>query len=382
MKLFNTFSQKLEGVNIKEKISLYVCGITPYDTTHLGHAFTFIIYDSLVKYLRFLGSNVIYAQNVTDIDDDILIRAKHLGVYWQKLGEEETKKHLKNMDALGAARPDHYPRATENIHEIQIIIKKLIDKELAYISGGNVYFEIKKYKSFGKLSKFGYPAMLEVANERGNFPLDKHKKDPLDFVLWQRRHDGEPFWPSPWGEGRPGWHIECSAMSMRYLGQTLTIHGGGTDLIFPHHEAEIAQSENYSGKKFVKVWMHVGMVYFEGKKMSKSLGNMVFVSDLVKKYDRNTIRICLLMHHYRAPWEYHDLNIEDSQKISILFKQYAKKKQIPKILAIKQVPEFFNYLDNDFQTNKALLLLAKLTKQKKIKGEALNTCLSSIGIKY
>lgn len=382
MKIHSTFSQKLEPINLKEKIGIYVCGITPYDTTHLGHAFTFITYDSLIRYLRFRGANVTYVQNVTDIDDDILIRSHSLKKSWKNLGLEETQKHLKNMDNLGVLRPDYFPKATENIGEMIKIIKKLIVKKLAYESAGNVYFEVKKDRNFGKLSKFGYRAMLEIANERGNFPLDKHKRDPLDFVLWQRQHKGEPAWDSPWGKGRPGWHIECSAMALRYLGSTVTIHGGGSDLIFPHHEAEIAQSENFTGKKFVNFWMHVAMVYYEGKKMSKSLGNMIFVSDLLEKYDANTIRICLLKHHYRLPWEYDSLDIGKCQRASSLFAKNVSRNQATRTQSLKEVPSFFNWIENDFQTDNALKLLEGLIKQRKISGEVLNACLSSLGITY
>lgn len=380
MKIYNTYSKKVENLNLDNEIKIYVCGITPYDTTHIGHAFTFIVYDSLIRYLKFLGAKVKYVQNVTDIDDDILIRSKSVNKSWKQLGLEETNKHNKNMDRLGALRPDYYPKATENIPQMIQIIKKLISKKLAYVSSNNVYFDIKKDKSFGKLSGFGYPAMLEIANERGNFPLDKHKRDPLDFVLWQKRHDKEPYWESPWGIGRPGWHIECSAMSMRYLGKTLTIHGGGSDLIFPHHEAEIVQSENYTGQKFVKHWMHVAMVYYEGKKMSKSLGNMVFVHDLLKKYDKNTLRIYLLSHHYRHPWEFEETQLEQCKKIVQKFKKTASKPYAPKNVALKNFPEIFSLLNNDFQTDKAISLLVKLTEKNKIKPEVLSTCLSTLGI--
>ncbi|MEK7580652.1 MAG: cysteine--tRNA ligase [Patescibacteria group bacterium] len=382
MKLYNTYSEKLETLNLREKISIYVCGITPYDTTHLGHAFTFITYDALIRYLRFLGAHVTYVQNVTDIDDDILIRAKAVGTTWKKLGESETEKHLKNMDALGTLRPDYYPKATDNIEKMIAIIKKLLIKKLAYESHGNVYFEVKKDKNFGKLSKFGYRAMLEIANERGNFPLDRHKRDPLDLVLWQKQHPNEPSWNSPWGKGRPGWHIECSAMSMRYLGPTITIHGGGSDLIFPHHEAEIAQSQNTTGKKFVKIWMHAGMVFYEGKKMSKSLGNMIFVSDLIKKFDATTIRILLLSHNYRLPWNFEDDELTAAQKVSKLFEKYVSKTPLSYQEVSKSAPIFFKNLDNDFCTRQAINTLIKLVKSKKITGDVLNTCLQSIGIIY
>lgn len=379
MKLYNTFSEKKESLDLSQKIGIYVCGITPYDTTHLGHAFTFVVYDSLIRYLRFMGSSVTYVQNVTDIDDDILIRVAALGKSWKKLGQEETLKHTRNMDALHALRPDFYPKATENIVNMIAIIKKLVDKKLAYVKNGealgpqskgrgphgSVYFDIAKDKNFGKLSKFGYRAMLEIANDRGNNPLDLNKKDPLDFVLWQARRENEPFWKSPWGDGRPGWHIECSAMSMRYLDTPITIHGGGTDLIFPHHEAEIAQSENATGKKFVKLWMHTAIVYCGSKKMSKSLGNMVFVSDLLNKYDFATIRILLLSHHYRSAWNFDEKELKISQKVAQLIKKSAKDGNLsPKELK-KIIPGFFEALDDDFNTPKAINILANLAKSQK-----------------
>ncbi len=356
MKLYNNLSEKLETLNINGKIGIYVCGITPYDTTHLGHAFTFIVYDVLTRYLRFLGANVTYAQNVTDIDDDILIRAHAVNKSWQILGSDETNKHLGNMDRLNALRPDYFPKATENINQMIAIVKKLIAKKLAYVKNGSVYFEVKRDKNFGKLSRFGYRAMLEIANERGNLPLDPNKRDPLDFILWQAKKAGEPSWPSPWGVGRPGWHIECSAMSMRFLGETITIHGGGSDLIFPHHEAEIAQSENYSGKKFVKIWMHAAMVYEEGKKMSKSLGNMIFVSDLLKKYDANTIRILLLSHHYRMPWNFEAKELETAKKVADAIRPHAG---ISKINELDKIPQFQTALENYFDTPTAIKILYK-----------------------
>lgn len=381
MKIFNTYTRKLENLNLKEKIGVYVCGITPYDTTHLGHAFTFIIYDALIKYLRFHGARVTYVQNVTDIDDDILIRAKHNNQPWQSLATIETNKHTKNMDALLAQRPDYYPKATENIKQMIEIIEKLVTKKFAYIKNGNVYFEIKKDKNFGKLSKFGYPAMLEIASERGNYPLDPNKKDPLDFILWQAKKDGEPSWQSPWGYGRPGWHIECSAMSMRYLGSTISIHGGGSDLIFPHHEAEIVQSENFTEKKFVDVWMHAAMVYYEGKKMSKSLGNMVFISDLLKKHDANTVRLLLLSHHYREPWNFEEKELETAKKTIELFKKAVSMDNVSEDQNSKSAAIFFKYLDTDFQTNLALSKLTTMIKSKKVGGTTVTKCLGSIGIK-
>ncbi|MDO8260933.1 MAG: cysteine--tRNA ligase, partial [Candidatus Magasanikbacteria bacterium] len=306
-----------------------------------------------------------YTQNVTNIDDDILIRSHAAGTTWQKMGDLETKKHLENMDNLNVKRPDFYPKATENIPRMIEIIRKLIVKKFAYVKNNSVYFSVCFDKNFGKLSKFGYRAMLEIANERGNFPLDPNKKDPLDFVLWQAQKTGEPAWQSPWGKGRPGWHIECSAMSTRYLGNTITIHGGGNDLIFPHHEAEIAQTQNATGKKFVKIWMHAAMLYYQGKKLSKILGNMVVVSDLVKKYNFATIRLLLLSHQYRSPWNYEDGEIEIAQKKAELILASSKKSDISPQQAKMQMPDFYKALDDDFNTPLALEILEKYAKAKK-----------------
>ncbi len=388
MKIFNTFSGKKEKINLGERIGIYVCGITPDAPAHLGHAFLFVTYDTLIRYLRFLGAKVTYVQNVTDIDDDILIRSKKAGLSWEEMGNIQTKNYIKNMDALNVVRPDFYPKATENVGQMITIIKKLVAKKLAYTKNGSVlgpqserrgpqssvYFSVLKDKNFGKLSKYDYPAMLEIANERGNFPEDPIKNNPLDFVLWQAKKEGEPSWPSPWGNGRPGWHIECSVMSMRYLGPTITIHGGGSDLIFPHHEAEIAQSQNVTGKKFVKAWMHTAMVFCEGKKMSKSLGNMIFISDLIKKYSPNTIRILLLSHHYRNPWNFDEAELEKAEKIIATFKQALKGQALalaqhgkrPDLkYAQKYLPAFFKSLDDDFNTPAAIKVLEKAAKSKK-----------------
>lgn len=366
MKLYNTFSQKKENINLKDKIGIYVCGVTPDGPTHLGHAFLFVTYDVLIRYLRFLGAGVTYVQNVTDIDDDTLIRSKAAGLSWKQMGEIQTKNHIKHMDNLNVIRPDFYPKATENINQMIKIINKLVDKKLAYIKNGSVYFSVSKDKDFGKLSKYGYPAMLEIANERGNFPLDPNKRDPLDFILWQAQKPNEPFWESPWGKGRPGWHIECSAMSMRYLGNTITIHGGGADLIFPHHEAEIAQSENYSGKKFVDLWMHVAMLYCSGKKMSKSLGNIIYVSELLKKHSPDTIRILLLSHHYRTPWNFEEKEFKDSTEIVKLLKTVANPNGLSQQQTKEELPDFFSAVDNDFNTPLAIKVLVKVAKGGKI----------------
>ena len=301
--LYNTLTREKEPLS-EQSVGIYVCGVTPYDTTHLGHAFTYTAFDVLIRYLRFLGRKVTYVRNVTDIDDDILLRARSREMHWKELGDREYAKFATDMEHLNNLPPEHEPRATDHIPDIVQIIEGLLAKGCAYASDGNVYFDVKNYARFGKLCGLSYVAQLELANERGNFPADPLKHDPLDFVLWQAKKDAEPSWPSPWGEGRPGWHIECSAMSMKYLGETFAIHGGGGDLVFPHHEAEIAQSECLTGKPFVRFWMHTGMLYCGEHKMSKSLGNMVFLADLLPVCPPDAIRLYLLGHHYREPWNH------------------------------------------------------------------------------
>ena len=383
MKLYNSYSEKKETLDLNHPIGIYVCGITPYDTTHLGHAFTFIIYDVLVRYLRFLECRITYVQNVTDIDDDILIKAKSLGTTWKALGQAETKKHFKNMADLNALSPDVIPHATNHIKEMINIIKDLITKKSAYEKHGSVYFDIQQDKNFGKLSKLGYRAMLQIANDRGNFPLDPNKRDPLDFVLWQKSTAGEPFWDSLWGKGRPGWHIECSAMSLKYLGPTVTIHGGGEDLIFPHHEAEIAQSESATSKKFVRTWMHTGMVYSDQKKMSKSLGNMVFICDLLKIYSPNALRLYLLSHNWRQSWNYDEPGLKDANVIDKALKKASKKTNLSNKETQRLLPEFFKFLDDDLNIPEAIGILISLAKSDKQRTRELITkCGEILGLKF
>src|SRR5258706_10644421 len=263
---------------------MYVCGVTPYDTTHLGHAFTFLAFDVLARYLRFRGYQTITVQNVTDVDDDIMRKSAELGLAWDELVRREITKLKADMKALNIKEPDHYPYASGEIPKIIEMVSALLAKGYAYERNGSVYYDVRKDPDFGALGHMDYAEMLATANQRGNFPDDPNKRDPLDFVLWQAAKPGEPTWPSPWGPGRPGWHIECSAMSMRYLGPKIDIHSGGADLIFPHHTCEIAQSEHYTGQKpFVRYWFHIAMVELAGEKMSKSLGNMIFVTDLLKR---------------------------------------------------------------------------------------------------
>lgn len=308
MQLFNTQTGQTEHFTPRDgAVGIYVCGVTPYDTTHIGHAFTFLTFDILVRYLRYKGLDVTYVQNVTDIDDDILRKAKEVGLTWRELGDRETARYLKDMEALNWVPPDHYVRATDHIAEMLEITQALIEKGNAYESNGNVYFSVESDPEFGKLSHIPRDEMLPIANERGNTPDDPHKRNPLDFVLWQKSAEGEPAWDSPYGPGRPGWHVECSAMASRYLGPSIDIHGGGADLVFPHHECEVAQSENAFGvEPFARFWSHVAMVGYNGEKMSKSLGNLVLVGDALKNYSADAVRLYLFSHHYREPWVYED----------------------------------------------------------------------------
>ena len=313
MHLFNTQTSNKELVTAPTgKLGVYVCGVTPYDTTHAGHAFTFLTFDILVRFLRYLDFDVTYVQNVTDIDDDVLRKAKELGTTWDELGKRETDRYLQDMRDLNTIDFDHYLRATDHTREMIGIIEPLIASGNAYVSNNSVYFSVATDPEFGKLSHLSIDEMLPIANERGNNPNDPNKKDPLDFLLWQAAAPGEPTWDSPWGPGRPGWHIECSAMATKYLGNTVDIHGGGADLIFPHHECEIAQTELATGvEPFVRYWMHVGMVEYQGEKMSKSLGNLVLARDVLNSYSADAFRLYLFSHHYRDSWEYDDEEIED-----------------------------------------------------------------------
>jgi len=365
MKIYNTLSREKENfVPIKNgEVSIYVCGVTPYDTTHLGHAFTYVSFDALIRYLKFKGYKVNYTQNVTDIDDDVLRKARETNVNWIKLGNFWTDKFLHDLNFLNVFPPTNYVKATGSIAKIIEIVSDLINKKLAYENKGNVYFNVSKFKKYGELSRYTREQMVLISKERGGDPSDVLKINPLDFILWQKTKIGEPFWQSPWGKGRPGWHIECSAMINTYLGKQIDIHGGGRDLVFPHHESEIAQSESYTGKSpFVKYWMHTSMVIFEGEKMSKSLGNMVMVSDLSKKFSANTIRFLLLSHHYKEPWEFDYSEIEEAQKkISMIEKILDKKSDGESDISLWNECESF--LDNDLDTPKALDLIFKTAEK-------------------
>ncbi len=365
--LYNSISKKKEAfVPLRSGyVSLYVCGVTPYDTTHLGHAFTYVAFDVLIRYLKSTGLKVDYVQNVTDIDDDILRKAKEQNMGWKELGEFWTKRYLNDMKSINALPPTHYVKATDSIPRIIKIVSKLEKESFAYKSGSNVYFNTKKFPGYGDLSHFNEAQMLMLLSERGGNINDPKKKNKLDFIVWQGWKEGEPYWDSPWGKGRPGWHIECSAMINEFLGDQIDLHGGGRDLIFPHHESEIAQSESFTGKHpFSRFFLHTAMVMYMGEKISKSLGNLVLVSQLIKSNSPNAIRWMLLSNHYRKVWEYEPSDIEKAEEAITSINSYLAKpgaKSLNKV-ALKN---FAAAMEDDLDTPAALEIIKKLVESKK-----------------
>ena len=364
MNLYNSLSKTIETFKPRDhQVSLYVCGITPYDTTHLGHAFTYTTMDILVRYLEFQNFKVNYVQNVTDIDDDILRKAKELGEDWRAVVNQWTTHFINDMQTLNVRPPDHFPRATDMIDDIIGTVQALLSKGVAYEKEGSVYFDINSWSDFGKLSDLPRDQMLPIANERGNRPDDPKKRNPLDFVLWQTQTPGEPAWESPWGPGRPGWHIECSTMATRLLGETVDIHSGGLDLCFPHHECEIAQVEPITGRKpFVRFWMHIAMVRYAGEKMSKSLGNLIMVSDLLKQYSPDAIRLYLGSHHYRNAWEFQEEGLREAKdQAQKLTQALLVKGDSGKPIDLVGYQEAFcDAMDNDLDSSKAIQVLLDL----------------------
>jgi len=302
LRIYNSLTKKKEEFTpLQEgKVRMYVCGVTVYDRCHIGHARAAVVFDVIFRFLRHLGYEVAYVRNYTDVDDKIIRRANLEGVSSQKLAERYIREYEEDMQALDVERPTHEPRATENIPQIIALIQKLLDKGFAYTVDGDVYFSVEKFPSYGKLSGRD----LEEMRAGTRVEVDERKDNPLDFALWKSSKPGEPEWDSPWGKGRPGWHIECSAMSQRYLGESFDIHGGGKDLIFPHHENEIAQSEAATGQPFVRFWVHNGFVNIDQEKMSKSLGNILAIRDLLKEHHPEVLRLFLLSNHYRSPVDF------------------------------------------------------------------------------
>jgi L-cysteine:1D-myo-inositol 2-amino-2-deoxy-alpha-D-glucopyranoside ligase len=348
-------------------VGLYVCGITPYDVGHLGHAFTYVSFDVLHRYLEYLGHPVTYVQNLTDVDDDMLRKARELGEDYLAVGNRNVTAFLAEMAALNWLPPDHYPRASRHVPQMLDMIGRLVDGGYAYPADGHVYFSIDSWPGYGALSRLPRDAMLPIANERGNDPQMPGKRDPLDFVLWQPSAPDEPAWESPWGRGRPGWHIECSAMSTTYLGNRFEIHGGGADLAFPHHESEIAQSEAASGERpFVGWWVHAGMLSYQGEKMSKSLGNLLLVRDLLRAYSGDAIRHYIVSHHYRGELEFEAAELEASAVEALRLRQASLLAELAEPMAPAPDPadldpivaehrdRFLAAMDDDLDTPAAL----------------------------
>lgn len=365
MQLYNTLTQRVEQLDFPDGIvRMYVCGITPYDTSHLGHARVAVVYDTLRRYLEYSGYEVRYVQNVTDIDDPLFERANRDNIHWKDLGDRETERYLQALARVNVPRPPFYIRATEVIDIMQPIIQKLIDKGYAYVADGAVYYSVKSFPQFGEIYHSDYAEMLATANDRGNFPDDPRKKDPLDFVLWQPSAPGEPDWASPWGRGRPGWHIECSTIATHYLGPQVDIHGGGADLIFPHHAAEIAQAEPANEHApFVRSWMHVGMVYLGGEKMSKSLGNMIFVDDVLKTHSADALRLSILNHPYRDEYEPATAELDEAEQLVMRLREVLGSEAAgtgPAFDGAESRIYFLATLEEDFDTHGAILALAGL----------------------
>ena len=366
MRLYNSKTQTTEEFSLRNsEVTLYVCGITPYDTTHIGHAFTYTAYDQLIRYLEMKGIVVRYAQNVTDIDDDILRKAKETGEDWRELGNRWTNHYIDDMIALNVRPPDYFPHATDVIAEIIHSVKDLIRVGVAYEKNGSVYYEVSRDAEFGQLSHLPQSEMLAVANERGNRPDDPNKRNPLDFVLWQAQAPGEPAWESAWGPGRPGWHIECSTMATKYLGKTVDIHGGGLDLCFPHHECEIAQVKPLLGEvPYVHTWMHTAMVGYQGEKMSKSLGNLVMVDALMATYSADALRLYLGSHHYREAWSYNEMDLKKFQELANSLSRAVRVETGKNAFfpPTKYISEFSESMENDMGTPGAVHALKELAR--------------------
>jgi cysteinyl-tRNA synthetase len=364
MKLYNTLSGKKEEFQPQgDEVKMYVCGVTPYDDAHIGHAMSYVIFDVIRRYLKFRGFKVKYVQNVTDIDDKIIDRANKLSVPPAELAQKYAESYFEDMKKLNIEPADVYPKATGETDKIIEVIQGLIDKGFAYPAGGSVYFRVRKDPDYGKLSHRSLDAMMSAECAIGG----EEKEDPMDFALWKASKPGEPFWESPWGQGRPGWHIECSAMSLKYLGDQIDIHGGGQDLIFPHHENEIAQSESFTGKKpFVKYWLHNGLVQLGEDKMSKSLGNLVTIKQALEKYSPDAIRIFILSSHYRSPLTYSEEGLEAAEKAAERLTQAAQgggDTKAGKVDAKAYRQRFIDSMDDDFNSAQALATLFDLARE-------------------
>jgi cysteinyl-tRNA synthetase len=389
MKVFNTLTGQKEDFRPRnEAVTMYVCGITAYDECHIGHAMTYIIFDAIKRYLKFRGYKVKHVQNFTDIDDKIIERANQLGMPPEELAGKYSDQYFANMDALNVERADIYPRATKEIPKIIEIIQGLIAKGYAYESDGSVYFRVRNFTDYGKLSH----RKLEEMISKDTY-CERNKEYPLDFALWKASKPDEPFWDSPWGKGRPGWHIECSAMALKYLGETIDIHGGGQDLIFPHHENEIAQSESFTGESpFARYWLHNGLMQLDKQKMSKSAGNLVCLGDILDGFSSDALRLFVLSSHYRGPLAYSEEALEANERGVERLRSVLSQKgnEDGGATALDTEPlkqKFIEAMDNDFDTPQAIAVLFELSKeinrsaeQGASIAEAQNTLLELAGI--
>ena len=366
MKLQDTLSNSEQELDVSKKVRIYLCGVTVYDESHIGHARTIIVFDVLRKYLEKKGIEIEFIQNFTDVDDRIINRAQSENTTAERISTRYIENYFKDFDGLNVKRATNYPKATEHIDEIIKFIKKLIEKQIAYTSENGVYFSISKFPEYGKLSK----KKIDELQSGARVEVDEAKNDPLDFAVW-KFSDVEPVWDSPWGKGRPGWHIECSAMSIKYLGENFEIHGGGRDLIFPHHENEIAQSESYTDTPFAKIWMHVGMVTINGEKMSKSLGNIKTIKYVLENWGSNIIRLFCLSAHYSKPIDYSEELLNENlikwRQVETCYYEliHADSENREKISPIieKMSTEFDNALEGDFNTHLALSAFFQLVKE-------------------
>ena len=366
MKIQDTLSSSEQKLDITKKIKIYLCGVTVYDESHIGHARTIIVFDVLRKYLESKGIEIELIQNFTDVDDKIINRANSENTTAEKISTRYIKNYFKDFDELNVKRATNYPKATEHIKEIIEFIKKLIEKQIAYPSKNGVYFSVSKFPGYGKLSK----KKIDELQSGSRIEIDESKKDPLDFAIW-KFSDVEPIWESPWGNGRPGWHIECSAMSIKYLGENFDIHGGGRDLIFPHHENEIAQSEACTNSPFAKIWMHVGMVTISGEKMSKSSGNTKSIKYVLENWGSNIIRLFCLSGHYSKVIDYSEEMLKENltkwRQVETCYYELIhanSENQVDITENIKKIGiEFDNSLEDDLNTHLALSAFFQLVKE-------------------
>jgi cysteinyl-tRNA synthetase len=345
-----------------EVVKMYVCGVTPYADAHIGHAMSYIIFDMIRRYLLYRGYQLKYVQNFTDIDDKIIDRAHQQGISPTELATQFSESFIEDMDALNVTPADAYPRATEEVPKIIEVVQGLIDKGYAYPAGGSVYFRVRQMADYGKLSHRNLDDMRAGARVEAG----AEKEDPMDFVVWKASKPGEPAWPSPWGEGRPGWHIECSAMSLKYLGEQIDIHGGGEDLIFPHHENEIAQSECFTGQApFVKYWLHNGLLQLGAEKMSKSQGKMVTIKEALAKFSADALRVLVLSTHYRSPLLYSETNLEAAARAADRLTRAANRDDEGSGETLDAAPyrdKFVTAMDDDFNSAQALGTLFDLAR--------------------